>query len=62
MITGNQNVIPALEFAILFLKALNIFLSNIDFHKCCREIAASFNDFSNQWCKREYVEPDALKE
>ena len=20
------------------------------------------NDFSNRWCKREYVEPDALKE
>ena len=28
----------------------------------CREIAASLNDFSNRWCKRENVEPDALKE
>ena len=27
-----------------------------------REIAASLNDFSNRWCKRENVEPDALKE
>ena len=42
-----------LEFAILFLK---------DFSKRHREIAASQNDFSNRWCKRENVEPDALKE
>ena len=38
------------------------FPSNIDFPKCHREIAASLNDFSNRWCKRENVEPDALKE
>ena len=38
------------------------FPSNIDFSKCRREIAASLNDFSNRWCKRENVEPDALKE
>ena len=25
-------------------------------------MAASLNDFSNRWCKRENVEPDALKE
>ena len=36
--------------------------SNIDFPKCRREIAASLNDFSNRWCKRKNVEPDALKE
>ena len=38
------------------------FSSNIDFPKCRREIAASLNDFSNRWCKRNIVEPDALKE
>ena len=38
------------------------FPSNIYFPKCCREIAASLNDFSNRWYKRENVEPDALKE
>ena len=38
------------------------FPSNIDFSICRREIAASLNDFSNRWCKRENVEPDALKE
>ena len=35
---------------------------HIDFPNCRREIAASLNDFSNRWCKREYVEPNALKE
>ena len=34
----------------------------IDFKKCREEIASVLNDFSNRWCKREYVEPDALKE
>ena len=38
------------------------FPSNIDFPKCHREIAASLNDLSNRWCKRENAEPDALKE
>ena len=38
------------------------FPSNIDFSKCRREIAASLNDLSNRWCKRDNVEPDALKE
>ena len=52
-----------LEFAISFLKVLNIdFPSKIDFSKWRREIAASLNDFSNRWCIRENVEPDALKE
>ena len=47
-----------LEFAILFLKALNIDIPVI----LISLIAASLNDFSNRWCKRENVEPDALKE
>ena len=38
------------------------FSSNIGFPNCHREIAASLNDFSNHWCKRENIEPDALKE
>ena len=38
------------------------FPSDIDIPKRRREIAASLNDFSNRWCKRENVEPDALKE
>ena len=35
------------------------FLSRTDFKE---EIASTLNDFSNRWCKREYVEPYALKE
>ena len=38
------------------------FPSNFDFPKCHREMAASLNDFGNRWCKRENVEPEALKE
>ena len=26
------------------------------------EIASALNNFGNRWCKREYVEPNALKE
>ena len=35
--------------------------SNTDFSKCRKEIAGSLINFSNRWCKREMVEPDALK-
>ena len=38
------------------------FPSNIDFPKCRRETAASLNDFSYRWCKRENAKPIALKE
>ena len=38
------------------------FPSRIDFKKYREEIASALNDFGNRWCKREYVEPDALKE
>ena len=38
------------------------FPSHIDFKKCRKEIASALNDFGNRWCKREYVEPNALKE
>ena len=44
------------EFAILFLKALNI-----DFPECRIEIAASLNELSNRWCNQNNDEPDALK-
>ena len=30
--------------------------------KCREEIASALNDFGNRWCKREYVEPNTLKE
>ena len=63
VITGNLNVIPDARVRnIISIGPKYRFPSNIDFSKCRREIAASLNDFSNRWCKRENVEPDALKE
>ena len=63
VITGNLNVIPDARVRNIISKGPKYrFPSSIDFSKCRREIAASLNDFSNRWCKRENVEPDALKE
>ena len=63
MITGNLNVIPEARVRNIISKSPKYrFPFNIDFPKCRREIAASLNDFGNRWCKRENVEPDALKE
>ena len=36
--------------------------SPIDFKKCREELVSASSDFGNRWCKREYVEPNALKE
>ena len=52
----------ALELVILFLKVLHIDFPLILISLNVVEIAASLNDFSNRWCKRKTVEPDALKE
>ena len=63
MITGNQNVISDARVGNIISKSPKYrFPSNIYFPKCHREIAASLNDFSNRWCTRKNVEPDALKE
>ena len=62
MISGKLNVIPDARVRSISSKGPKYkFPSNIDFPKCCKEIAASLNDFSNRWCTRENVEPDALK-
>ena len=37
------------------------FPSRIDFKTRREESAAALNDFGNRCCKREYVEPSALK-
>ena len=63
MISCNLNVIPDDRVRNIISKGPKYrFPSYIDVPKCRREIAASLNDFSNRWCKRENVEPDALKE
>ena len=63
MITGILYVIPDARVCNIISKGPKYrFPSNIDFPKCRREIAASLNDSSNRWCKRENFEPGALKE
>ena len=63
MITGNLNGIPDARVRNIISKSPKYrFPSNIDFPKYRREMAASLNDFSNRWCKRENVESGALKE
>ena len=34
----------------------------IYFQKCREKIAASLDEYCNRWCRREYVECDALKD
>ena len=63
MNTVNLNVIPDARARNIISKGYKYrFPSNIDFPKCRRDIVASLSDFSNHWCKRENIEPDALKE
>ena len=63
VITSNLNVIPGARVHNIISKGPKYrFPSIIDFSKCHREIAASLNFYSNRLCKRENVEPDALKE
>ena len=63
MIISNLNVITDARLRNIISKGPEYrFPSNIDFPKCRREIAASLKDFSNRWCKREHIEPDASKE
>ena len=52
-----------LEFAILFLKVLNIDFPLILISlNVVERLLLLLNDISNRWCKRENVESDALKE
>ena len=61
--TGNLKIISDSRIRYIVSKGPKYrFPSRIDFKKCREEIASALNDFGNRWCKREYVEPDALKE
>ena len=56
MITDNLKIIPGARISNIISEGPKYrFPSNIDFPKCRRDIAASLNDFSNRWYKREYV-------
>ena len=61
--TGNLEIISDSRIRYIVSKGPKYrFPSRIDFKKYREEIASALNDFGNRWCKREYVEPDALKE
>ena len=54
VITGNLNVIPDARVRMIISKGSKYrFPCNIDFPNCRRGIAASLNDLSNRWCKRQ---------
>ena len=61
--TGNLKIISDSRIRYIVSKGPKYrFPSRIDFKKCRQEIASALNDFGNRWCKREYVETNALKE
>ena len=61
--TGNLKIISDWRIRYIVSKGPKYrFPSRIDFKKCREEMASALNDFGNRWCKREYVEPNALKE
>ena len=63
IMTGNLKSISDSRIRYIVSKGPKYrFPSRIDFKKCREEIASALNDFGNRWCKRKYVEPDALKE
>ena len=60
--TGNLKIISDSRIRYIVYKGPKYrFPCRIDFKKCREEIASALNDFGNRWCKREYVEPNALK-
>ena len=61
--TGNQKIISDTRIRYIVSKGRKYrFPSRIDFKRCREEIASALNDLGNRWCKREYVEPNALNE
>ena len=63
VITGNLNVIPDARVRGVVSKGPKCgFPSDVGFSGCRGGVAASLDDFSDRWCRREGVEPGALKE
>ena len=46
----------------LLIAPVPVHCFSITFNRCREEIASAVNGFGNQWCKRESVECNALKE
>ena len=63
IMTGNLKIISDSRIRYIISKGPKYrFPSRIDFKKYREETASALNNFGSRWCKREYVEPDALKE
>ena len=61
--TGNLKIISDSRIRSIVSKGPKYrFPSLIDFKNYREEKTSALNDFGNRWCKREYVEPNALKE
>ena len=63
IMTGNLKIISHSGIRYIVCKGPKYwFPSRIDLKQRREGIASALNDFGNRWCKREYVEPNALKE
>ena len=63
IMTGNLKIISDSRIRYIVSKGPKYrFPSRIDFKKWREEIASALNDFGNRCCKREYDEPNDLKE
>ena len=65
VVTGNLNIYSDFRNRNIVSKDPNRYRfpsHDIDFNRCREEIASALNDFGNQWCKRESVVCNALKD
>ena len=61
IITGNLKIISDSRIRFIISKGPNYRLpSEIYFNRCREEIAVALNEFCKRWCRREYVECNAL--
>ena len=58
---GNSKIISDSRIRSIISKGPKYgFPSHLDFKKCREAIAGALNDYCTRWCKREYVESNAL--
>ena len=62
-VSGNLKIISESRIRYIVSKDPKYrFPSGINFIKCRKKVASALNDFGNRWCKRAFIEPNALKE
>ena len=63
VILGNLKIIPDSRIRNIASKGPKYrFFPQLTFNRCREAIVSALNDFGNQWCKRESVECNAMKE